>query len=171
MTTSYLTYFCISYEALGLVASLNPTASGGVERPLNYAGGSPALDALSTPEASASQQVASVPKSYGRIVRDQDGNIVDVVLPEEGESSAPIDDSVEDVPDPSQDEQMAPWVGLGSEVKAGTLKTPETQVVRGERCFARISIFFIAITLCILPMLTGGLSRSPHSAGRNVTRA
>ncbi|EPT05966.1 hypothetical protein FOMPIDRAFT_41534 [Fomitopsis schrenkii] len=119
-----------NYEALGLVASLNPTASGGVERPLNYAGGSPALDALSTPEASASQQVASVPKSYGRIVRDQDGNIVDVVLPEEGESSAPIDDSVEDVPDPSQDEQMAPWVGLGSEVKAGTLKTPETQVVR-----------------------------------------
>lgn len=154
MTTSYLTCFFISYEALGLVASLNPTASGGIERPLNYAGEVPALDASSTPEASTSQQVASVPTAYGRIVRDKDGNIIDVVLPEEDESSAHIDESIEDVPDPSQDAQMTPWVGLGLEAKAGTLKTPETQVVRGE-LLPRISIFFIAIPMCILLTSTG----------------
>lgn len=135
MTTSYLTCFRVSYEALGLVASLNPTASGGVERPLNYAGKSPATDAPGRPEASTSQQVtntqSSVPKGYGRIVRDKDGNIVDVVLPEE-EPSAPIDESIEDVLNPSQDEQLAPWVGLSSDAKAGTSQTPETQVVRGE---------------------------------------
>ena len=136
MATSYLTCFRVSYEALGLVASLNPTASGGVERPLNYAGKSPATDAPGTPEASTSQQVtntqSSVPKGYGRIVRDKDGNIVDVVLPEEEEPSAPIDGSIEDVLDPSQDEQTAPWVALSSDGNAGRSNTTETPIVQGE---------------------------------------
>ncbi|KAH9842831.1 ribosome biogenesis protein Nop16 [Rhodofomes roseus] len=122
-----------NYEALGLVASLNPTASGGVERPASHAGNPHTADASVTPEASTSQQVVnahtSVPKGYGRIVRDENGNVIDIILPKEEEHGL-ADEIMEDLPDASRDEQLAPWVELGSDTKSGPSKAPETHVVR-----------------------------------------
>ncbi|KIP09099.1 hypothetical protein PHLGIDRAFT_126553 [Phlebiopsis gigantea 11061_1 CR5-6] len=100
-----------NYEALGLAASLKPTASGGVERPLGVASNNePAMAAESAPVASGSK----LPKGYGRIVRDADGNVVDVQLDEEDEEEAAQPGRlVEDIPDPSAQPRLAEWVGRG----------------------------------------------------------
>jgi len=67
-----------------------------------------------------------VPKGYGRIVRDEDGNIVDVELPDEDSEAIPVEEAIEDLPDPSHNEQLAPWVGLGA---SSAYKTPNSHVV------------------------------------------
>ena len=74
-----------SYEALGLAASLNPIASGGCEKPLTARGG--AEEPGKVPEASTSGTAKAtgagdVPKGFGKIIRDAQGNVVDVVMPE-----------------------------------------------------------------------------------------
>ena len=76
-----------SYEALGLVASLHPTASGGVERPLGGPSKSePSVPAASAPaQASSGSSTSGLRKGFGRIVRDADGNVVDVQLAEADE--------------------------------------------------------------------------------------
>ncbi|KZV75771.1 hypothetical protein PENSPDRAFT_599409 [Peniophora sp. CONT] len=78
-----------NYAALGLAVSLNPRASGGSEGPQNFA--SADAEAI-TRQAEASGSLNSldevtrvVPKGFGRIVRDEDGNIVDVEMNEDDE--------------------------------------------------------------------------------------
>ena len=133
-----------SYEALGLVASLTPTTSGGLEKSTNalasdrwrYEG-----DVSMEPQAQASSYSSSskgthgsVPKGYGRIVRDEAGNIVDVQLAEEEDSTGPMVPpraTIEELPDFTQDEQLAPWVGLGSMPGSRRTDTSETHVVQG----------------------------------------
>ncbi|EKM55528.1 uncharacterized protein PHACADRAFT_94806 [Phanerochaete carnosa HHB-10118-sp] len=117
-----------NYEALGLVASLTPTASGGVEKPLGAASkNEPPVDVDCALEASSSKVAgpSSLPKGYGRIVRDADGNVVDVELPEEGEGgderggpAASAERLIEDIPDPSKQKGVADWVGVGSQASA-----------------------------------------------------
>lgn len=108
-----------NYAALGLAASLTPTASGGVEKVLvpHTAGG----DDAPAPEASTSAGAGSgangIPKGFGRIIRDEDGNIVDVELGDEDGLEAPMEDVVQDVRDPAMDKQLAPWVRLGCTVQ------------------------------------------------------
>jgi hypothetical protein len=69
-----------SYTALGLVHSLDPLASGGVE-PLEQKqrveGGNTASSAVQTATTS------KIRSSFGRIVRDADGNVVGVELAED----------------------------------------------------------------------------------------
>ena len=88
-----------SYAALGLAVSHSPRASGGTE------GAKGTASALSDPatrqaEASGSQlssteATRTVPKGYGRIVRDDEGNIVDVEMDEDegeaGDDAAVVD--------------------------------------------------------------------------------
>ena len=109
-----------SYEALGLVASLTPTASGGVEKPLGKNPAAAAMEVDDTPEASSSTAAgpSSLPKGYGRIVRDADGNVVDVELPEDEDEEAQraAEDGerlVEDIPDPAKQSGLAEWVAVG----------------------------------------------------------
>lgn len=121
-----------NYEALGLVASLNPTASGGVERPLGRQ--APIAAASATPEASSSSSskpsdTSAIPKGYGRIIRDEDGNIVDVQLGEEESEPVP-EEEMEEIPDPADDEQQAGWVGLGSNPKSRQIDNGGTRVVQ-----------------------------------------
>ncbi|KAI0721654.1 ribosome biogenesis protein Nop16 [Cerioporus squamosus] len=117
-----------SYEALGLAASLNPIASGGTERPL----GTHAAEEenCSKPEASTSGQW--VPKGYGKIIRDAEGNVVDVQLgdDEDEDEATATEEAMEDVPDPSADEQLAGWVGLGSDPRARPPQGASTRVVQ-----------------------------------------
>ncbi|EMD38494.1 hypothetical protein CERSUDRAFT_113665 [Gelatoporia subvermispora B] len=121
-----------NYEALGLVASLNPTASGGVERPLDRqgltAGGSSA-----TPEASSSSPSSgsgAIPKGYGRIIRDEDGNIIDVEMGEEEPEAAPEEEEIEAIPNPADDDQQAGWVGLGTHPRTRQIDNSGSRVVQ-----------------------------------------
>jgi nucleolar protein 16 len=65
---------------LGLVHKLNPTLSGGVE--INTDG---QPEVPTTPETSQQKQI---PKGFGRIVRDGDGNVVRIELAEPEEEQA-----------------------------------------------------------------------------------
>lgn len=137
----HLVFVSYSYEALGLVASLNPTAPGGVERPLGVASTKePPVDVNTAPVASSSKLADSsgLPKGFGRIVRDADGNVVDVQLPEE-EEEATIDDTdrlIEDIPDPAKQQGLAEWVKLG-----GSSRTADTHVVQSKSGYRRQSAF------------------------------
>ncbi|OBZ75947.1 Nucleolar protein 16 [Grifola frondosa] len=96
-----------NYEALGLVASLNPIASGGQSD----------LPASLRP---AQPRAHGVPKGYGRIIRDEEGNVVDVELGDEDMEDVVEDAPLEDIPDPAQDAHLAEWVALGSNSRKRT---------------------------------------------------
>ncbi|CAE6427555.1 unnamed protein product [Rhizoctonia solani] len=68
-----------NYEAMGLVHSLNPVAQGGTEKTLL----APTLEPNST-----TSMPNPIPQGRGRIIRDENGTVIGVELPEEPE--API---------------------------------------------------------------------------------
>jgi len=83
-----------NYAKLGLVVTLDPSAHGGVEKPLGVA----SSDKLSRQEASSSSTSpptsADLPSGFGRIIRDQAGNVVGYELNEpqiEEENGDPSD--------------------------------------------------------------------------------
>ena len=131
--TSHLPVFR-SYEALGLVASLTPTASGGMEKRHHI---KEPLTSTSTLEPSpsekgvAGQTQTAVPKGYGRIIRDENGNVVDIEMADdETDSQETVEHKlVEDIPDPARQEDLAGWVALGTDVsrKAETTGTVVVQ--------------------------------------------
>ncbi|QRV89582.1 ribosome biogenesis protein Nop16 [Ceratobasidium sp. AG-Ba] len=67
-----------NYEALGLVHSLNPVASGGSET--NLSNTKP--ESVATP---AAQPTASkpIPRGFGKIIRDENGAVIRIELPDE----------------------------------------------------------------------------------------
>ena len=136
MLTCAMSY---SYEALGLIASLHPTLSGGVERPLGVTSKNEAsMNVEPTPDASAAGP-SSLRKGFGRIVRDADGNIVDVELAEEDEEEETTDEAerlIEDIPDPAKQKGLAEWVGIG-----GASRTEKTHVVQSKSVYRRQSGF------------------------------
>lgn len=126
-----------SYEALGLVASLNPNFSGGTEQPLGATSERwrSGVDVSMEPQAPSSDLAhGNVPTGYGRIIRDEAGNVVDVQLAEEDadEPAAPSAAPIEDLPDFTQEEQTSPWIGLGSVSRQHGTDTDDTHVVKGE---------------------------------------
>ncbi len=129
---------CCSYEALGLVATLNPTASGGTERVGAQQAGGEEASAEGEASARVSTQRAGgngVPKGYGKIIRDGEGNIVEVQLGEEDEAEEPVtqEEGVEEeIQDPRGDKGLAGWVGLGSDPGKGGGGRRDTRVVHGE---------------------------------------
>ena len=137
-----------SYEALGLAASLNPIASGGTERPLTAReerseGVDTAPSSSSKPPATAAAAAAaasgSVPKGFGKIIRDADGNVVDVQLADEDEEedeAAADDGGLEEVADPRADARLASWAGLGSSDRTSARSGGGGGIVQGERAAA-----------------------------------
>lgn len=109
-----------NYEALGLASSLTPMASGGVERALGVEDRATpdAMEVECAPERSSSNAAGpTLRKGFGRIVRDANGNVVDVQLPEDDSAdAAPGDRLIEDIPDPSKQEGLAAWVNLGTSI-------------------------------------------------------
>lgn len=109
-----------SYAALGLVHTLNPLASGGAEhdptKPLNSSNTLPepsySQPLQASPSASTSL-AALIPKGYGKIIRDSDGNVVRVELNAEDEQQgellpADVEDGMQD---PEVDKEvMTNWV-------------------------------------------------------------
>ncbi|KAI0094023.1 ribosome biogenesis protein Nop16 [Irpex rosettiformis] len=108
-----------NYEALGLATSLTPVASGGVERALGDVRHSTAGSIEDAAMGEGSVEDAAGPsglrRGFGRIVRDANGNIVDIELPEDDEAETSVADRLveDDIPDPSQQDDLAPWVKLG----------------------------------------------------------
>ncbi|KAI0361972.1 hypothetical protein OH77DRAFT_1526662 [Trametes cingulata] len=128
-----------NYEALGLAATLNPIASGGTERRISAHAGQEERSEEPQPEASTSTAAArptganGVPKGYGKIIRDAEGNIVDVQLGDEEaeeEERGAMEESLEEIPDPREDDQLAGWVGLGSDPRKRSPESAGTRVVQ-----------------------------------------
>lgn len=90
-----------------------------------------------TPQASTSTTTGPslLRKGFGRIIRDEDGNVIDVELAEEEEEeSAPVERLVEDIPDPSGQEGLAGWVAMGFSTASSGNEShpPDTHVVQSK---------------------------------------
>lgn len=73
-----------------------------------------------------------IPKGFGRIVRDENGNVVDIELgEEETEMTGQLEAQVmEDIVVPTaQDRTLAAWVGLSSSPNA---EAPQSRVIQGQ---------------------------------------
>lgn len=143
-----------SYEAMGLVASLNPTLSGGVEPTTSRHDrfDTHSIELSSTPEVSDTKQsgaasTQTVPRGYGRIIRDESGNIIDVDLGEEDAENmeASSNHLIEDIPDPTTQEGAAGWISLGSLGSTG--RSTNTTVVQCE--LDRVLCSILGLTLPI----------------------
>ncbi|RDB21307.1 Nucleolar protein 16 [Hypsizygus marmoreus] len=74
-----------NYATLGLIHTLNPSASGGVE-PLEGQHHPEEMQAESTSLPESSEQgSSSIPKGFGKIIRDENGSILRIEMPEEEE--------------------------------------------------------------------------------------
>lgn len=105
----------------------------------------PPSDVDNAPVASSSHAaVASgLPRGFGRIVRDADGNVVDVQLAEEDEENTvePLGRLVEEMPDPSQllQQSLAGWVGVSN--TSSSSRTANSEVVQSKSGYRRQSAF------------------------------
>lgn len=117
-----------NYESLGLVHTLNPVAQGGVENASLGSKSEPAATPAVEPTSSK-----SIPQGYGRIIRDENGEVVRIELPDdsgEAKSSsrnkgkgraketwgAPMDDSDEEA-EKLIPAEAATWTRLGEEAR------------------------------------------------------
>jgi nucleolar protein 16 len=118
-----------SYAALGLVSSLNPSASGGTERELY-----PPQSILSNTEQRLSEARLSgdrIPKGHGRLIKDGDGNVIDFQLGGEGDETMQQDrdEQIYGLDRTSLDQSLINWAQLGS--NNGPSRTDGNSVVRG----------------------------------------
>ncbi|KAF8630383.1 hypothetical protein AX15_002942 [Amanita polypyramis BW_CC] len=84
-----------NYTALGLVHSLNPTASGGIEPPSARTSSAK----LTEPDDVTRNRDMScaIPRGFGRIIRDEAGNVVKVDLaPEDAKDSSEVNQVMEE---------------------------------------------------------------------------
>ena len=88
---------------------------------------------------------SAIPKGFGRIIRDENGNVIDVELAEDDaeESLANTADRlIEEIPDPSQNEDAAGWVALGSStaLSVPSSSTSNIHVVHSEQLSRSIKL-------------------------------
>ncbi|KAJ8093181.1 Nucleolar protein 16 [Marasmius tenuissimus] len=152
-----------NYAALGLVHDLNPSAAGGaeiieVEQDAQFSGPS-TTEAAAASSASSSihpPQNTSIPKGYGRIVRDEAGHVVHIELPDEEQDTE--ENSVEDVEMDMEQSALdleesvrEKWVeGLGAQSGRPKIAAVKENVVGGEfKCdllpFLLSLLFFAAV--------------------------
>jgi len=125
-----------NYDALGLVATLKPNESGGTEH--NKYGRLEAETIHSTSTRGDPKGVLEVstgaknPTKYGRILRDEQGNAVDIELEDEEDGTMDTDRSVETM-DVYADEKLATrWSQLGPRTATRT-KRPNSVVEELEK--------------------------------------
>ena len=129
---------CDSYDALGLVATLKPNESGGSEH--NKYGRledetSPSTSTRGDPKGVATVSPgAKIPPGYGRIIRDEEGNAVDIELADVDEEGERIDtdrnvETMVDVDRAYLDEKSATtWTQLGPRTAATGTRRPNSVV-------------------------------------------
>ena len=125
----------ISYAALGLTTSLNPRVAGGVERvtadtedngdiiEVDMTNSEPSL---STHKADANS--GSLPKGHGRIVRDDQGNVVEVEMEDEGGDEVPEEQPLIEERASGVTPETKDWVTMGRE----PARQQATEVVQGK---------------------------------------
>ena len=118
---------CDSYDALGLVATLKPSESGGTEHNRYGRLEDETLPSTSTRGDPKGVGVLSsdapIPAGYGRILRDEQGNAVDIELAEEDDETMDTDRKVgtmDDMDHAYLDERSAStWTQLGPRTRTG----------------------------------------------------
>jgi len=127
---------CDSYDALGLVATLKPIDSGGTEH-RKYGKlqdeTSPSTSTRGDPKGIAELSVgAKIPVGYGRIIRDEQGNAVDIELADEEDDGETLDTGrdVETMDHAYLDEKSAStWTQLGAHTATRAMRI--NSVVQG----------------------------------------
>lgn len=115
----------ISYAALGLMHNLNPSSSGGVEIDPRHL---PSKAIEPTPAVAEQPSHLSLRKGFGRIIRDEAGNVVGVEMADEEVDSIDAGAATEAVDKESE------WTGIGAEsdwVKALSESRPGDDVDAG----------------------------------------
>lgn len=113
----------LSYARLGLIHDLNPSAPGGSEQVLipRYGDEDMAVDQAEQ-VAESSSSAKRLPAGYGRIIRDEAGNVIGVELPDEEDEEAreEVAETMDDL-EPEVDESvMDRWAGsLGQHNEVG----------------------------------------------------
>jgi len=126
---------CDSYDALGLVATLKPTESGGTEhRRCLEDETSPSTSTRGDPKGVAVLSTGGkIPAGHGRILRDEQGNAVDIQLAEEDDETMDTDRNVETMDGMDQgyvdEKSTTTWTQLGAHTATGTRRP--NSVVQG----------------------------------------
>ncbi|KAG2061209.1 hypothetical protein BDR06DRAFT_946633 [Suillus hirtellus] len=99
-----------NYAALGLQFALTPTQSGGVERTLVPPKASADVESVSATPKSVESGPSTIPKGFGRIIRDESGNVIRIDLAESEEIQNTVQKT--ELPEADVDEKtMGDWVG------------------------------------------------------------
>jgi len=127
---SDISLFCDSYDALGLVATLKPTEAGGTEHTKygNFQDGTPpSTSTIGDPKgiAELSTTGTRISARHGRIVRDEQGNAVDIELADEEDTVRKVE-TMDDMYHTYLDERSAAiWTQLAP---CTTTKRPNSVV-------------------------------------------
>jgi len=112
-----------NYDALGLVVTLKPNESGGTEH--KY-GNTEEETSPSTPIRGDPKGVAElstggkIPTGYGRILRDEQGDAVDIEFGDEGVGTMDTDENVDTMDANVDEKSVTTWTQLGARTRTGT---------------------------------------------------
>lgn len=122
---------CDSYDALGLVATLKPNDPGGTEHNMHGRSDeetSPSTSTRGDPKGVAELSTGGkIPGGYGRILRDEQGNAVDIEFGEEDVETMDTDGNVETMDAYVDERSVTTWTQLGSRTATRT-KRPKSVV-------------------------------------------
>ena len=118
---------CDSYDALGLVATLKPNESGGTEhkRGSLEEETSPSTSTRGDPKGVA--ELSKIPVGYGRILRDEEGNAVDIEFGDEDVETMDTDRKEETMDAYVDERSVTTWTQLGGRTNTRT-KRPKSVV-------------------------------------------
>lgn len=144
-----------SYANLGLVVTLDPSAHGGVEKPLGLETASRASQQQQTAASSSSapsKVVADVPSGFGRIVRDAAGNIMGVEMNEDDtqEPQPQEMDMEEDLESRMDQKVREQWATDFSRSTAAAMGPVNEGVIHRESV-PLVSVFLTRISLVLSP--------------------